>query len=725
MLSYGMSEAGRLSREEEEVAERAAQDAIAALNTQAAQPVVGAAHMTGPYSHLRRAFDSGAAGDASAQPRVFLRRGKGVSRFVLDPNSRPFMVWVIWIFLVTLVVSFLIPVALAIFYATFWLDMIARFNLAVWLPDGAFLTTRRDIAQHYLATWFFWDFMSSMPWEAIVGQDHNDVLRLMKLLRFGRLAQTLSGQQGMLSQYERSRPVSYDPLSLLAQTLSGQQGMLSQYERSRPVNYDAVSLARLAVLLPLVLHIMGCGLYIVASLEHETYDFREANGIEGDSVFEQWVFGIYWAAMTCTTIGYGDVVLVTYAERAYVIICMLVGATCYAYLVGTMIGILATMAKKERERRARLTAVNELMADVKLPPQMQVQVRRFMADVRATRECRLQEHITEVALLSPPFAAALVRHMYRGWLPQKAALLPFAAALVRHMYRGWLPQVWWLHTTDDTFVSRLAIIMKSQSFAPKEPIFKAGNSATAVFVLSTGVLVRFAHGNLLQNGLQNGLQLERCEGGLRGSKFMFGRESLLKSVTTYSYSACAATYVSLWRLDRAPFAALLDEFPRMSRLAALLDEFPRMSDVRLKAASCVVQSDHAHAGDDSRNGACRDVCDSAQRLRDSAQTSETHGTNGAPASNAHHSHSSIALTIGSARSGGGGGGDSDRVAAAATAGTEMQEMASSVAALTAALQSALANAAALSSRIEAAEARAAAAAAAADAHAAAARAADG
>eukprot|EP00611_Tribonema_gayanum_P005443 TRINITY_DN1467_c0_g2_i1.p1 TRINITY_DN1467_c0_g2~~TRINITY_DN1467_c0_g2_i1.p1 ORF type:complete len:912 (-),score=304.57 TRINITY_DN1467_c0_g2_i1:798-3449(-) len=522
-MNNSVKDAKQFSKEEHQSAAEAAKSLLKSITE---EEVAGATHMTGPYSHMRRAFESDIRGNV-AHARVFLRPAKGISPYVFDPGSRLHLTWTIVVLLVTLMICFAIPVNLAwqsgndtktLFmgdsaviiamnitaYIIFWTDMTVQFNLAVWLSDGSFVTTRREIARHYLVTWFFWDFMASMPWEYMFFEFESELLKLTTLLRFGRLFQSFSLKH-----------------------------LLQQYERTRQVNYEAIQLARFAVMLPLVLHVMGCGLFIVANIAGEGYDFRQANDIGQDSDFLQWVYGIYWAAMTVSTIGYGDVDLVTFAERGYAIACMLVGASLYAYLVGALINIMQIMASAERERRDKLTRVNQLMSDVHLPRMQQVKVRHFMGDVHVLRDVQLPEHQQEMSLLSPPFAAALARHLFRAWLPH----------------------VWWLRTTDDSFITRMALLVKAQSFAPRDAIFRAGNSASAVYVLSSGVLLRYT--------LKGALHLEQCEDGYGESCFMFGQESLLAAASVYSYSAYAASYVSLWRIDRSPFMALLNEFPSM------------------------------------------------------------------------------------------------------------------------------------------------------------------
>lgn len=43
---------------------------------------------------------------------------------------------------------------------------------------------------------------------------------------------------------------------------------------------------------------------------------------------------LYWSVMTMTTVGYGDVHVSTTAERLYAMVCMMLGAFLFAYLLG-------------------------------------------------------------------------------------------------------------------------------------------------------------------------------------------------------------------------------------------------------------------------------------------------------------------------------------------------------------------------------------------------------
>lgn len=56
-----------------------------------------------------------------------------------------------------------------------------------------------------------------------------------------------------------------------------------------------------------------------------------------------YIISLYWSVMTMSTIGYGDVTPKTQYERMYEIFGMILGASVYAYMVGAICSIVASM----------------------------------------------------------------------------------------------------------------------------------------------------------------------------------------------------------------------------------------------------------------------------------------------------------------------------------------------------------------------------------------------
>jgi len=59
-----------------------------------------------------------------------------------------------------------------------------------------------------------------------------------------------------------------------------------------------------------------------------------------DSHWQQYLAALYWAMTTITTVGYGDILPVSDAERGLAMVSMVVGGTFYGYIIGSMVSLI-------------------------------------------------------------------------------------------------------------------------------------------------------------------------------------------------------------------------------------------------------------------------------------------------------------------------------------------------------------------------------------------------
>uniref|UniRef100_A0A7S1XVK1 Cyclic nucleotide-binding domain-containing protein n=1 Tax=Phaeomonas parva TaxID=124430 RepID=A0A7S1XVK1_9STRA len=105
------------------------------------------------------------------------------------------------------------------------------------------------------------------------------------------------------------------------------------------------------VVVLILLHFLTCGLMSVGGIGMH---YNEPNWLDlvhddGDSRFDVYVTAFYWATMTLTSIGYGDIVMVTTMERLYAIFTMLLGATGYAFFLSVVSDELRVQLLNQRE----------------------------------------------------------------------------------------------------------------------------------------------------------------------------------------------------------------------------------------------------------------------------------------------------------------------------------------------------------------------------------------
>ena len=99
---------------------------------------------------------------------------------------------------------------------------------------------------------------------------------------------------------------------------------------------------------------------------------------------------LYWAVMTMSTIGYGDVQPQSTLERCYVIACMVVGASVYEYMVGAVCGIVAAMDPDAKEFYGDMDTLNLYVKKCKLPQSLRSRLREFARYQHVTRSLQVQ-----------------------------------------------------------------------------------------------------------------------------------------------------------------------------------------------------------------------------------------------------------------------------------------------------------------------------------------------
>lgn len=292
---------------------------------------------------------------------------------VVHPYAVKRLLWDMVMFILLVYSTISIPVFLAFFenqtcspnflgqtswfYVDFGVDMLFIVDIAITFRtamirkqhgDIWIVTRPRNIARAYIRGFFIIDVIASFPFELIIIRycvpDANDsvgassvisrgsrILKLFKIVRILRLLRVAKLQQFM---------------SKIRDLLQLHPGI--------------VRLCTFLIVVTLVSHYCACVFFYVGeawlvpggSLDEESMSWttrtmfvQDANATHPstlvsvhdlDSKFQQYVICLYWATMTMTTTGYGDVSPVTLPEMSFATIVIIIGGITYSFIIGNL-----------------------------------------------------------------------------------------------------------------------------------------------------------------------------------------------------------------------------------------------------------------------------------------------------------------------------------------------------------------------------------------------------
>ncbi|KAK1936681.1 Potassium voltage-gated channel subfamily H member 7 [Phytophthora citrophthora] len=389
-------------------------------------------------------------------------------------------------------------------------DIVVNF-LSAYEERGQIEVKLQAIARKYFKSWFLLDFVSAFPLYYIQGSYFRipQLARLFRLFRLLRLARMLTITR-ILNRL--------DYALLLRSTVS--------------------SIFKFCMLVCFTSH----------WLSYDADDgWVAAMDLQDKDLYDKYVTSFYWAIMTMTTVGYGDVHPTTTHERIFAIVAMILGAWIFAYGITNVVAMVTNLNGPDSRFQLKMDELNDYMEARELPMQLRYEIREFFFNARISAESKLVNEGKILAELSALLRSKIAFAINDSVLNK----MPFFAG------------------ADHNFLMELALSMRMVCFPPLEEVILEGEIGEEMFFIFRGVV----------EIVKSGVQL-----GLLGQKQYFGEMAILNQNCLRTATVRTLCFCELRMLTREKFLIALTHYPAMKqRIARIVDKRTKTTPKKLSS----------------------------------------------------------------------------------------------------------------------------------------------
>eukprot|EP00928_Gymnodinium_smaydae_P029751 TRINITY_DN22317_c0_g3_i1.p1 TRINITY_DN22317_c0_g3~~TRINITY_DN22317_c0_g3_i1.p1 ORF type:complete len:872 (+),score=150.64 TRINITY_DN22317_c0_g3_i1:129-2618(+) len=350
-----------------------------------------------------------------------IRRACGVVPLpILHPEAKIRLTWMIVGFVFVTYEAIAIPLHLAfeieassvnIFYfyfmqivSAYWLlDICASFITGYVTEDGSLVTTPGVIARRYLRTWFVLDLIAGFPWDWIASTSSMKlarglrIMRAIKLLRLVRLLRVLK--------------------------LKALMEKLETIIEASQIAVFMVGVTRVVFLLYGITHWAACIWYVIGKstfadgvAETDSWFLHTpVPGLDNEQELNRgrmYIYSIYFALTTMTTVGYGDITPTNFSEVSFTIGLLCCASIVFAGLMGVLMDLISQLQSATHVKQERKAALSRYLRWRAVPRKLTMSIRQHMSFMWDTNEGYDQYEDDIKAQLPPVLKTELCFHVY-------------------------------------------------------------------------------------------------------------------------------------------------------------------------------------------------------------------------------------------------------------------------------------------------------------------------
>lgn len=387
--------------------------------------------------------------------------------------------------------------------AIFMFDCFMTFRKAI-VVDSQLVVDQPTIASTYMKGWFLLDFPSSFPFDVVLGlftdASNPDAARILKIIRIFRMIKILRMVRikRLLKKFQDAMSIKNGVMislkfalvtvmasHFIACLFFARSSSIKEYNwaHSYCVWADKDNFNEQCG--EDVCRVRNCEILCAFSSRSNGPTFMQADdgsaeAIAGDECLDkcidcsemgQYTAAIYYALVTMTTIGYGDILPANNDERIFCTVTMLVGASIFAYAITNMCTVVHNLNPSSVYNKGRMDELTDLCNFMKINKMMKKNVMDFFFyKIDQSDACHVNED-----LILKDMSTTLARQVRAFTLKRVLSSVPFLKKYVESE-----------HPDAQRFLGAIAMRVTSTPYAPGDTICKQGAESESMYILSKG-----------------------------------------------------------------------------------------------------------------------------------------------------------------------------------------------------------------------------------------------
>ncbi len=355
--------------------------------------------------------------------------------------------------------------------AFFVLDIILTFRTPLITNTGHIERSPKLIRKAYAQSWFLVDVLAVLP------------VSYVALIVSG---ERCSGVAGSTRMFKVVRLIRLAKLLRLAKLREVVRLMVSDIDALED-SYKYIKIFGAMLAIAYVCHLFACMWYYFGTFGQDagvsaSGGWVEHAGIGAASTDIKYLWSVYWAITVLSTVGYGDVVAHTNAEKAFSIVAELFGCIIFATLIGSLGSIMMSKKLLDQKVEYQLEELREYGRVKGLPKSLQKRMRLILED--AYRETAFDENKVLAQL-----PAAVQREVREHIFQVTLEMMP--------LFQN-LPE------TSNEVLKQLLVAFKPLVVQPFDPVYEENSPAFDFFVIISGEITLTKQGADESRVLQKG-----------------------------------------------------------------------------------------------------------------------------------------------------------------------------------------------------------------------------